>query len=384
MRSGPSRCSSTLVIVTGSQLLEVDHVAAELAVEHHHHRPRLAGDPADESVTNERQPVVGGGLPPDPVAEAEGHGRPATSATTASESSGHRRIASTAQSSNDRSVRATRAQPGHRIDPHHRAGTAEVTVRGRRVACGRSSAATFRPRISKPSPHGHGSKRPTPGTIPASSGYCGWMASAAVAAVDERRPLQLGEEASHVVHRGRRRRGPPSRQLGSRPSRAARGRPRAGTRRRASRLPPRPRRRPSRCRCWSRSAAARPGHRLGPVERVPAGVGEQVAQRAPGLADRIVEADDALLDGDQRGPRRRAAWSARPAGSGGRPRRRLPATRAVAGDDGRADGRHRPRRDQLEGPHHGVRRGAPEISSATRNARSRLWRALRRGSHIVS
>ena len=94
-----------------AQLREVDHVAAELAVEHHHHRSRLAGHPADEPVANHRQAVVGGGLPPDPVTEAERHGRPVTSATTASESSGHRRIASTDQSSNDRSVRATSAHP---------------------------------------------------------------------------------------------------------------------------------------------------------------------------------------------------------------------------------------------------------------------------------
>ena len=47
-----------------------------------------------------------------------------------------------------------------------------------------------------------------------------------------------------------------------------------------------------------------PADRLDAVERVAAGVGEQVAQRASGLADRVVERHDALLEGDERRPRR--------------------------------------------------------------------------------
>ena len=145
-------------------------VATQLAVEHHHHRPLVAGDAADEAVAHERQPVVGRGLPPDPIAEAERHGRPPTSATTASDSSGH------ALHGLDRPVverpvgEGDEPAPGGGVDPHHRAGPAEVAERGRASSCGRSSAVSCRPRISKPSPHGHGSKRPTPGTIPARSG----------------------------------------------------------------------------------------------------------------------------------------------------------------------------------------------------------------------
>src|SRR5262249_53577680 len=104
------------------ELRQVDDVAVELAVQHHHHRPGLAGHAADEPVAHERQAVVAGGQPAHTVTEPERHPAvtSATSATTASESSGHARSASARHESNERSVSATRA--------HAAAGSTHIIV----------------------------------------------------------------------------------------------------------------------------------------------------------------------------------------------------------------------------------------------------------------
>ena len=110
------------------ELLEVDHVAAELAVEHHHHRAVVAGGAADEPVAHERQTVLVGGRPPDPVAEPEAH-----PGDLGEHGVGQRRPAAHGV---DRPVvegpvgQGNQAAAGGRVDPHHRAGATEVAVRG--------------------------------------------------------------------------------------------------------------------------------------------------------------------------------------------------------------------------------------------------------------
>ena len=131
-------------------------------------------------------------------------------------------------------------------------------------------------------------------------------------------------------------------------------------------------------------SAARLGDRLGTVRRVPTGVGEKVTKRAPGLADGLVEADGSLLDSDHRRPtghdlgeRRQSELTIEFAER----RRRT----AVSTDDGGGRVGDLPVGDELQRPHRSGRQALrPVISSASRNARSRLWRALSRGSQTVS
>ena len=51
----------------------VDDVAAELAVQHHHHGATAAGESADEAVADQRQAVVAGELETDAIARPEAH-----------------------------------------------------------------------------------------------------------------------------------------------------------------------------------------------------------------------------------------------------------------------------------------------------------------------
>ena len=277
--------------------------------------------------------------------------RPAISATTASESADHDRSASIDQSSNGRSVRATSAQSGagstHIIVP---APPKWPNVDGelvRPVQWGDLS-----PRTSKPSPHGHGSKRPTPGTIPARSGYCVRMASAAVSACTSRgRCSSARKRAMSSTERpdGVGRRAAAARR---RPSPAARTRRRRGSRRTASRralgdvlgrqldagvgvdAPPLGRRPPAR---RPRTGSRRRG-RAGGAACTPAGRPASSSATMPSsTATSVAHAASGLVSEASRNGR-----SVSPV---------VPTTVAVGGDDGRGGVGDRPRRDGVEGAH---------------------------------
>ena len=87
-----------------------DEVVLEVAVQHDHHRALIAHQAADEAVPHERETVVSDRLDPHPVAVLEPLLHPTTSASTASDSSGHSLRASVIHSSVGRSVSAISAQ----------------------------------------------------------------------------------------------------------------------------------------------------------------------------------------------------------------------------------------------------------------------------------
>ena len=70
-----------------------------------------------------------------------------------------------------RSHVATTPTPSSALSEQQRAALAEVAEARRAASC--PSSVRLSPRISGPIPHGHGVKRPNPGTIPARSGRYG-------------------------------------------------------------------------------------------------------------------------------------------------------------------------------------------------------------------
>ena len=166
----------------------------------------------------------------------------------------------------------------------------------------RSNAAACRRGPRNRAPTGTACSARRPGTIPLSSGNCTVVASATEAGEINVGRTDLGDEAGEVGGRAPHPvRGRAASTVDDIPS----GCSTASSRYCSKGMPG------SVGHCLRRHLdagvgvdprALRLGDRLGAVESVSAGMGQQVAQRAARLADRLIERDDALLDGDEARP----------------------------------------------------------------------------------
>ena len=165
-------------------------------------------------------------------------------------------------------------------------------------------------------------------------------------------------------------------------ARAARRRRRARTRRTASRPARRRARRGRRSPRWSRSGGG-PGGAIGTraVERQPGCVGEQVPHGRAGRAGRLVEVDDALLGGDERGERADRLRDRGEAGRRGACRRGVAIVPSAPVTPAAAKGTSQPsiwRRASTAGryyPGHGT---PPDLGTLAVRARGRILAGSRR------
>ena len=240
-----------------------------------------------------------------------------------------------------------------------------------------SSAGPCRRCSSKPSPQSSGSNRPTPGSTPASPGNAVVVARSSVARV-----TSVGRSSS-PASAARSRSGPwrpsdgrPSSSVSSIPSGSQDASSQGGVRGRAVALREQGAQRVE-ARVRVDPARARSGQHGLAFERKAGGVGEQVADRGAGRPGRLVEVDDAVLDGIEHGQGGDELRHGRPSETVDRRRR---------GSRRCRPGRRRPRRRGRR-PSRRSWRGRSSMSSTAADASRRgrwmpgvrLGRAVRRG-----
>ena len=226
--------------------------------------------------------------------------------STASDSAGQ---ASSAHGPNSRSVSDREREAGVRVDPQERARSTEMAERRRAVPLARPVRRSCRRAARTRGPSRADRTRPTPGSTPFSPGKATVVAVREQRPGDERRPQELGGEPDEVVERPVEALRRPLQERESRHPERGRGPTLAG---------------PSSNGAPARSATSAPEHvearvrvdpppagrrdRLASLERQPRGVGQQVPHRRARRSGRLVELDQAAIDRDQHGQRRRRAW----------------------------------------------------------------------------
>ena len=243
--------------------------------------PLIAHEAADEAVPHQRETVVADRLDRHPVAGLEPlahphdlcqHGVGRAPATAAARRSVH--------SSNGRSVSAISATVGDRVDPHHRAGAAEVTERLGGVVASHPVRVLGTVDLDPESP-GARRKAAHPRHDTAQIRELRTRSRRLhVSRREQRGSQQLVDEAHAGRRRASTRRGRAIRAALTTASPTARARLRAGTARTACRLRLRPRADELETGVRVDPASPRPRDRLAAVERVPTGVRQQVPQRA--------------------------------------------------------------------------------------------------------
>ena len=207
--------------------------------------------------------------------------------------------ASFAQSPNARSVRHASASPAVGIDPEERAAAAEVAERARRVARARPVRRLARPAARSRAPSRSASAARSPGSTPSSPGNWTAAASSSVSARDRAAARAARARRERDRRAGRRRPSPAEPASWKPPSHTCAKY--VGERH----LGPLGDESAEHLETRVRVDAPLPGlrDRRACLERQPRRVREQVPHRRAGRAGRLVEIDDALLDGDEHGDR---------------------------------------------------------------------------------